>query len=354
MNRAKNLLLLFSAIFLLGACKKEGSEKTLSSDANILAFTLTEQLADTDILDHSQTVNVTFTPDVIEAYDFNFELLLSEGAVASIGNSLLLNGLSGYDFDAPFFIDVTAEDTRTFKKWEIVPSNNTVNKEWGLGGFQKQSESNNRDYDWYLDQAYTGTHSDFNCGPTATTMAAKWSNESFSLSPEDARAAYRPGGGWWYTGDIGNYLTDNNVNHHFIPLSNNYTGTANILKQNIDAGNIAIICLDMYYIRSAVNNNYHADKFFSASSPDWGHFILLKGYKEVDNQYFFEIYDPYCYNKTYDDGSLKGKDRFYRANDLFDAISIWWNYSIIITPSGTKSIPENALDPALVPQAYGR
>jgi hypothetical protein len=354
MKKVYNIILLFSLVTILGACKKEGPEKILSSEAEILAFALTEQVANTEIIETTRTVNITFTPDVTEAAGLGFELLLSEGAVARIGTTTIQDGLSAYSFEAPFNIDVTAEDRVTTKTYKVVPNNSSIDPNWQLGGFQKLSEANNRDYNWYLDQSITGTYSSINCGPTSTTMAAKWFNENFNLTPEDARSAYRPEGGWWYTSDIDHYLTDNSINHHFIALSNSYSGTANILKQTVDNGNIAILCLDMYYIRNAANGSSHADKFYSTSAADWGHFIVVKGYKEVDNQYLFEIYDPYCYSRNYTDGSPKGRDRYYRAKDLYDATSIWWNYSIVVTPPGRKSVPDNALDPATVPEGMGR
>lgn len=354
MNNRLLLLIALVGSLLINSCKKDPAIYVKSTSADILSFNLLEQLATVDIENYEKSVVIAFTPEVVSAEEINFEYTLSEGAIAELNGALLVSGLSAYDFDAPFTIVVVAEDEITELSWKVIPTNSILNPDWGLGGFQKQSLSNNREYDWYLDQSLTGTYSGINCGPTSTTMAAKWSDETFSLSPEDARAAYRPSGGWWYTSDIDNYLTDNQIDHHFVSLGNDSYSTAQVLKNNIDGGNIAILCLDMFYIRSAGELDHHIDKFYSTSGPDWGHFIVVKGYKVVDNHYLFEIYDPYCYDKKYTDGSLKGQDRYYRSSDLFDATSIWWNHSIILSPSDAKTSPSDAIDPATIPHARGR
>jgi hypothetical protein len=193
-----------------------------------------------------------------------------------------------------------------------------------------------------------------NCGPTSTTMAAKWSDQTFSKTPSDARAAYRSGGGWWYTGDIDNYLKDNNIQHYFNNLGNSETGTGQVIKSKIDGGNIVILCLDMYYIAAESNNMQRIDRFYYVNATGWGHFIVVKGYKIVDDQIWFEVYDPYSFGVRYTDGTIKGKNRYYRSRDIFNATSIWWNYTIVIAPKGTtKSIPKG-LDPASVPSQWGR
>jgi len=354
MKRVYKSIIFLVGLFLIYSCKKEDTIDIKSSEAEIIAFAIVEHTAAIDIQDNERSIYIEFAPDVTAAEDLTFEFILSEGATAEINSMQLVSGVSIQDFEAPFNIDVRAEDGITIKSWTIIPSNGIIDPEWGLGRFQKQSVSNNRDYEWYYDQVSTGTYANVNCGPTSTTMAAKWSNQTFSLTPEDARDAYRPEGGWWYTGDIDNYLSDNNINHYFIALSSKIDWTANILKENIDDGYIAILCLDMYYVRKSGSYVEHVDKFYTTSAPDWGHFIVIKGYKNVDNQYFFEVYDPYSYDRQYPDGALKGKDRYYRASDLFDATSIWWNNAIIVTPSETKSIPANALDPATIKHAWGR
>jgi hypothetical protein len=219
-------------------------------------------------------------------------------------------------------------------------------KTWGLGNVLNAELSNNRDYEWYLDQMNTGTYASVNCGPTSTTMAIKWYNKDFPKTPADARNAYRSTGGWWYTSDIVNYLNDNGVNNRTINLT-----SIDLLKNELNAGNIIILCLDMYYITYNGNGEIRKDKFYTTTNTGWGHFIVIKGYKEVDNITYYEVYDPNSYGRKYSDTSLKGKNRYYSATDLNTATNVWWDYAIVITKSTVKS---KGLDIREIPDMPGR
>lgn len=227
--------------------------------------------------------------------------------------------------------------------------------QFGLGSNLTESVSNNRDYSWYLDQGNTGPFSDVNCGPSSVTMAIKWFNKSFTLTPQDARAMFRPDGGWWYTNDIINYLNYNTVTNSTIALKD-----ISLLKNELDNGNIVILALDMYYVDLVSNLSYHVDKFYLAQTKGWGHFIVIKGYKVVDNQIFYEAYDPYSFGKTYADHTLKGIDRYYRSANLDNATNNWWDYAIVVSPPAhqnggrvTGSMNE-AVDPATIQHKPGR
>jgi hypothetical protein len=185
-------------------------------------------------------------------------------------------------------------------------------------------------------------------------MAAMWSDGTFGFTSEDARAAYRPDGGWWYTDDIDDYLNDHAIPHYFIGLGYNALSTWDIVTQELDAGNICILCLDMYYIRATQNRQWRVDKFYSTNGKDWGHFIVAKGYKLVDGKRYFEVYDPFSWDKTYEDGTFKGKDRYYRNVDIYKATSVWWNHTIVVMAKGSKSAAKDALNPASIPHQRGR
>ncbi len=252
--------------------------------------------------------------------------------------------------DAP--LDITVELTVSDGKDETVVTRNITLPElsqvrsWGLGSVLTKEVSNNVKREWYLDQQNSGRHSAVNCGPTSVTMAIRWADSLFTGTPADARNMYRPGGGWWYTDDIINYLNHYSVNNYTVRLSD-----MNVLTRELDKGNIAILCLDMYFIRDEENARWRVDKFYPTANPEWGHFIVAKGYKIVDDQLFLEIYDPYGFGKTYSDGSPKGKNRYYRGSDIDRSTGIWWDYAIIVSRSQLKS--SNAVDPALVPRQHG-
>jgi hypothetical protein len=79
----------------------------------------------------------------------------------------------------------------------------------------------------------------------------------------------------------------------------------------------------MYYIRKQTKGlQWPVDKFYYADNVDWGHFIVIKGYKIVDKHVLFEVYDP-ASSMTYPNGTYMGKDRLYRAEDLMNSADIW-------------------------------
>jgi hypothetical protein len=233
----------------------------------------------------------------------------------------------------------------------LVPAINQAEYD-GLGAKLNDGTSNNKAYDWYLDQGNSGTYSLVNCGPTSVTMAIKWANKGFDKTPEDARQMYRSTGGWWYTDDIINYLNYYDVSNYTVVLTD-----INQLKTYVDNGNIIILCLDMFYVDYQADATFHFSKFYPANTQGWGHFIVIKGYKDVDSQTFFEAYDPYSFGSEYRDNSLKGKDRYYRATNLYDATSKWWAYAIIVSPPGStggRTADPNAVDPSTITHKSGQ
>lgn len=209
-------------------------------------------------------------------------------------------------------------------------------RKWGLGRKLEDEHSNNVDYEWYMDQKDTGPHSGVNCGPTVVTMAIKWYDQSFIKTPQDARQTYRSSGGWWYTDDIINYLNKYEVPNVTIDLDN-----VDRIDQEVLAGNIVILCLDMYYISMEKKNEWHVDKFYLANDEGWGHFILVKGYKVLDGNTLYEAYDSYCWGEKYASGFLKGKDRYYRCPEIDEATDIWWDHAIVVSRepfSSTKGL----------------
>ncbi len=201
----------------------------------------------------------------------------------------------------------------------------TWNRKSKLGKSLEAEIGNDVDYDWYINQSHTGQYSSVNCGPACVTMAAKWINKNFSKTTEDARNTYCSTGGWWYTSDIINYLNLHGIGNYTISLSN-----ATDLKEQIDIGNIVILCLDIFYVRLAFYTNLPVDKFYPTSGAGAGHFIVVKGYKIVDGRIIFEVYDPWSLNYAYSDGKSMGINRLYREEDIMKATDIWWKYAIVV------------------------
>jgi hypothetical protein len=325
-----------------------------NDDADIVAYKIVNQESLVKINNTTHSIDITFPETFDGTTPLVAEFLLSEGATATINSVFQVSGITSNSYIRPFGYEVRSENRKNIIRWQVTAGNSAVLQTWGLGNYKGEEESNERNYEWYLDQANTGLYSSINCGPTSTTMAAKWAVPSFSKVPADARAAYRPEDGWWRTTDIDSYLNDNNIQHYFDALNTTETGTQQVLRSKIDAANIVILCLDMFYIRSEFNVLYRTDKFYTTSGTGWGHFIVVKGYKIVDGQFWFEVYDPYSLGMCYADNVLKGRNRYYRSADIFTATSKWWNYTIVITPTGTKKAISAGLDPATIPVQIGR
>ncbi len=208
----------------------------------------------------------------------------------------------------------------------------SVFEEFGMGKIQDRYESLNRTYSFYLDQYGTGTHQYINCGPAVVTMALRWSDPSFHLSVADARNTFRPEGGWWYTTDIHAYLRQYGVTAGYYPLPGTLSVTEYEAKiaEVIDSGYLAILCLDMYYVRENTDLTQRTNRFYAANSQGWGHFILVKGYRIIDGKMWLEIHDPYSIDKKYTDGQFKGDRRYYDPAEIKKATDVWWPYSMIV------------------------
>ncbi len=196
--------------------------------------------------------------------------------------------------------------------------------DWGMGSVQQEYFHNDRSYSWYIDQKYTGPHSNNNCGPSSVTMAALWSDSTFELTCEDARETYRPDGGWWYTNNIVDYLNLHSIPNSVVSFTDSIQ-IAEIIKSEM----VIILCLNTAHLRRTIRGEDRLDRFYSYAD---GHFLVVKGVRTVDNHMYFETYDPNNWGMTYYDSSQKGENRHYRASDITAAVQNWWNYLIVVSP----------------------
>ncbi|GHM99200.1 hypothetical protein WSM22_06900 [Cytophagales bacterium WSM2-2] len=262
----------------------------------------------------------------------------------------VLEPSAGFELDVSLQVSDGKSSDRITQTISVPAQNQT--QILGLGINETKAVNNDVSYNWYADQGDSGSYRLINCGPASVTMAVKWVNRNFAKTPADARQAIRPEGGWWYTPDIISYLNNNQADNYTISLSN-----FSALKTALDGGNIAILCLDMFYVNPDAGGQLHVDKFYKTNAAGWGHFIVIKGYKEVDQQLFYEAYDPYSLGVSYRDNTLKGVNRYYRAADLDHATDIWWDYAIIVTKpnsGGRVGVNPDAVDPATIPHMPGR
>lgn len=315
--------LLFTGLFTM-SCSKEKDEMNYAPEAD---FTFTDRIDHFLLTSNSVDIN---------GDDLSFEWTCDESFIEM---------KDPFSSSAYFYLPIIDETRDVNIKLivndgqysdtivKIIPlPPTTLQRLYGLGIDLKNAHSNNVNYNWYCDQMNTGSFSLINCGPASVTMAIKWVTPDFTKSPEDARNIYQTGGGWWYTNDVINYLNLHSVNNYTIDLPHIDT-----IMSQIDMGNIIILCLDMYYIRFETKSNWHVDKFYSTSGEGWGHFIVIKGYQIVDDEVFYEAYDPYSFGSRYSDHGIKGENRFYRSEDLNEAVSRWWKYAIVVSKNTSKS-----------------
>lgn len=200
-------------------------------------------------------------------------------------------------------------------------------EEWFGGKVLHKYVGNNRDYDWYIDQRDTGEHSNANCGPASAAMAMKWTNEEFEGTGEDARNMYPAYGAWWRTNIFFRYFESLGQPYSTMMLERDQGVATTDLKKVIDEGKIAILCIDMNYISRESDPNRRVNRFYDYAD---GHFLIVKGYAEVDDLTYFEVYDPNSWGKRYVDGELKGKDRYYVAEELIAASHNWYQFAIVV------------------------
>jgi hypothetical protein len=328
-------VVLIVSCFILSNCTRKDQPASVQ-ETNILTYSIENSPAKVSIIPSQHLVNIIFPDTVMKADDLIADFTLSPGCKATIKNVEQISGVSKNDYANVFIYTVSAAGNSS--DWRVTAVNNNYTAGLGLGNFLQQTASNDCSYSWYMDQAYTGPYSNINCGPTCVTMACKWGDSAFSKTPEDARMAYRPGGGDWYADDITFYLRDNDIPNSTIVLPATAEGTMQTLKHQVDLHQAVILLLEMNLVRFTTDIHYsHADRFYT-DEPGIGHFIIIKGYKQVDNEMYFEAYDPDSWTATYDDGSLKGKDRYYRSEDLFEATKNWWPKAFIVAKKGAAVI----------------
>ena len=156
-------------------------------------------------------------------------------------------------------------------------------------------------------------------------MAGMWTDQDFPIQPEDARAAFRPQGGWWYSEDINNSLELYGISYDLVEIKDAFT-----LRSIIDSGKIALINNSMNYIPYTTDETLRVGRFYTFDS---GHYLIVKGYVLVDDKIYFEMYDPNNWWMTYADGTPMGKNRYYDSESLLMSLFNWYPIAVAIDPS---------------------
>ncbi len=193
----------------------------------------------------------------------------------------------------------------------------------GLGNVLTDVVSNDRKYEWYIDQGATGSFARENAGTACAVMASKWFCKENNTSIVEARKNIKPSGELWNTEEIQIFLENSQVNNIVVE----FTDIEN-MKNEIKKGNILITYIDTSVISYNSDFSVHIGRFYEYEGP---HYLIIKGYKEVDEKIYFQVYDPYNFSRRYSDSTPKGKDRYYLSDEMLKAMEGQWNYYFIIS-----------------------
>lgn len=172
------------------------------------------------------------------------------------------------------------------------------------------------DLDWYRTQFGTGIA---NCGPALVSMAI-----SFARGKDVPVQQIRAEIGYPY--DDGATSFDDlkvSLHRHGVAFRSPTLSDPRDLEDLLDRGHIALVLIQSGGIEKVAGDpstnivgRYYDD--------DLGHYVLIKGYS-LDKGYFV-VYDPYPVDwesnsmRYADDITMIGKNRYYPAGELFDAL----------------------------------
>lgn len=173
------------------------------------------------------------------------------------------------------------------------------------------------DVDWYKTQYGTGIAA--NCGPAVVSMAILW-----ALGHDVPVQTIRAEIGFPY--DDGGVSLDNladSLRRHKVKFTTPRLAGPDDLRAILDQGRVALVLIDSGVIQK-VNGDPVTNLVGRYYDYDEGHYVLVKGYT-LDNGYFV-VYDPYPVDwesnslRYGDQVSMIGKDRYFPADQLFDAL----------------------------------
>jgi hypothetical protein len=172
------------------------------------------------------------------------------------------------------------------------------------------------DVDWYKTQWGTGYA---NCGPALVSMAILWSRGQ-DIPVQNIRQEIG------YPYDDGAVSFDNlrdALGRHRIPFSVPQLSGPDGLRKILDRGHIALVLIQSGAIQK-VRGDPVIDLVGRYYDDAEGHYVLVKGY--TLDKGFFVVYDPYPVDwesnsmRYEDDVSMIGKNRYYPAQQLFNAL----------------------------------
>ncbi len=245
-----------------------------------------------------------------------------------LNNAILIDSQTVVDCSMPVKLSLIAENSMQ-QEWTVHVK--TESEAYGLGTMETASKSLDRNYEFYREQKGSGLYAVENCGPAVAAMALHWADSGMNKTVSDARKAILPQGGDWSTSDLIDYLAAAGIQSTMAYLSN----VEQNVKKYIDLNYLLILCLDMHQIKYNANAIEKTNKFYPTFHSGWSHFLLVKGYRIVDGNFYLEVYDPNSNGRVHVlSHQPRGKDRYYSADQIELATDAWWKYAIVVAPKG--------------------
>ena len=246
-------------------------------------------------------------------------------ATLMANNVAIYSQKSRIDYTQPVHLNLVGNILQPDNNWTV--NVKKASEAFGLGSVVSEAKSLSSNRDHYFDQYQSGPYASSNCGPAVASMAAKWANPKFDKNPKQARNAIKPQGGAWNNSEVAEYLETEGVSTMVVYL----TSVEHVVKKYIDKGNLLIMAVDIFYIKQNSHPIEKVFKTYTISAKGTGHFIVVKGYKVVDGQFYLEVYDPNSGGAVYQlNQEPKGKDRYFAADQVQKATQDWWNYAIVV------------------------
>jgi hypothetical protein len=311
------LLIVIVAFVDLLSCKKDSQTQpqkqlqtqTHSLEKGLLNFSVNGELLAADI-DTIANIITVIVPDSLNQHQLTASITVANLVIATINNATVGINIT-CDFTKPVTLTVSSADKSRSTSFQVIVK--TKSQYIGFDGPIIAEKSLNKSYNYYFDQMDGSVFQSVNCGPAVGAMAVKWADSTFAGTPAEARSAILPQGQLWTLTHIKIYFYENHINAAIEPLTN----IDSLVKVNIDNNRLVIFLINIWGIPYNFIPYQHISKFYQ--SGDNGHFILVKGYKQVGSTFYLEVYDPYSDGEYYsgpDYKQIKGKDRYYIDKDV--------------------------------------
>lgn len=299
---------------------------------DILKFSIAKYEVSVNIDNANKEVLCIVPSGITSGKDLIPTFSLSEGAIAYVNSEVQESGISRADFSTPVYYTIV--NGINIAQWKVIVTNNTYTYQWGLGLFLIEEKSNEsvRPGGWYVPQTNSGEFADINCGPACAVMAAHWANPAINLTVSNARKSiFMDKEIGWDAGKVFTFLHKNHIkvgrwvaDYPFVMVAK--ANFYDQMKSLIDEGHIMIPVFNLKYIK---HNMLYEQRTGNHYLGDGGHFVVIKGYKIVDNKMYLEIYDPATGGDRYKDGTLRSMNRYFLFDELYLAI-ITHNKEIIV------------------------